>query len=207
MAKLARVCCNEHEIVTIFDWWLINTFYKLLSWVFEMASLMMMMMMMMMWWWAWALAKTSILLSLNTKASVTMCDSHIRCTDSHNLSTMWSTNIVIDCFLSVCGTVVLLVAQQLCYLCCVCAVCSEMYLPLNLYFTWIRMLCMWTVWITSVTDVENLYSPRRKSGQWSTQIYHRLLIHCLSVKVCLFQNHPRFSLDRDEEGEMFLKKH
>jgi hypothetical protein len=60
------------------------------------------------------------------------------------------------------------------------------------------------VWITSVTDVENLYSPRRKSGQCSTEMYHQLLVHCPSVKVCLFQNHPSFSLDCDKEEEMYL---
>jgi len=31
---------------------------------------------------------------------------------------------------------------------------------------------------------------QEKSGHWSTQIYHRLFVHCLMVKGCLFQNPP-----------------
>jgi hypothetical protein len=135
MTKLARIGCNEHEIVTIYDWWFILTVYKLLRWVFEMVSLMM-------WWWAWSLAKTSILASLNTKASVTMCDSHIRYSQSQSQYHVINERCYRLLSLSVCGVVgVLLVAKQLCYLCCVCAVRSEMYLFLNLYFRRIRMSC------------------------------------------------------------------
>ena len=61
---------------------------------------------------------------------------------------------------------------------------------------------------TTLIDVEKSYLPRKKSGQWSTQIYHLLLIWCLSEKVCLFQNHPTvFPWMVMRKRKIFLRKH
>jgi hypothetical protein len=129
-------------------------------------------------------------------------------TVSHNLTTTWSTNIVIDFFLCLwscrspfgCSAIV------------TCAACVLFVVRCTFLSTFISdeyecLVGVWKEWITCVIDVEKQYSPRRKSEQRSTKIYHRLLVHCHSVKVCLFQKHPSFSLPYDEEEEMFLKKH